>query len=32
MKWKGGWKYIKPRQIGGDKWEPGFFEADSMKA
>jgi len=23
-----GWKYIKPRQIGGDKWEPGFFEAD----
>jgi len=27
-----GWKYIKPRQIGGDKWEPGFFEADSVKA
>jgi len=22
------WKYIKPRQIGGDKWEPGFFEVD----
>ena len=27
-----GWNYIKPRQIGGDKWEPGFFEADSVKA
>jgi len=27
-----GWKYVRPRQIGGDKWEPGFFEADSMKA
>jgi len=26
------WKYIKPRQIGGDKWELGFFEVDSMKA
>ena len=23
-----GWKYIKPRQIAGDKWEPGFFEAE----
>jgi len=23
-----GWKYIRPRQIGGDKWEPEFFEAD----
>ena len=21
-----GWKYIRPRQTGGDKWEPGFFE------
>jgi len=26
-----GWKYVRPRQIGGDKWEPGFFEVDSMK-
>ena len=23
-----GWKYIKPRQIGRDKWEPGFLEVD----
>jgi len=23
-----GWKYVRPRQIGGDKLEPGFFEAD----
>ena len=22
------WKYIRPKQSGGDKWEPGFFEAD----
>ena len=28
---RGGWKYVRPRQIGGDKWEPGFFEADSVK-
>jgi len=21
-------KYIRPKQIGGDKWEPGFFEMD----
>ena len=27
-----GWKYIKPKQTGGDKWEQGFFEADSVKA
>ena len=27
-----GWKYIRPRQIGGDKWEPGFFEADRARA
>jgi len=27
-----GWKYIRPRQIGGDKWEPGFFEMDRAKA
>jgi len=27
-----GWKYIRPKQIGGDKWEPGFFEADRAGA
>jgi len=27
-----GWRYIKPRQTGGDKWEPGFFEVDRAKA
>jgi len=27
-----GWKYIRPKQTGGDKWEPGFFEADSARA
>jgi len=27
-----GWKYIRPKQIGGDKWEPGFFEFDRAKA
>jgi len=27
-----GWKYIRPRQIGGDKWEPGFFEVDRARA
>jgi len=21
-----GWKYVRPKQIGGDKWEPGYFE------
>ena len=26
------WKYIRPKQIGGDKWEPGFFEVDRAKA
>jgi len=25
-----GWKYIRPRQIGGDKWEPGLFEVDRV--
>jgi len=25
-----GWKYIRPRQIGGGKWEPGFFELDRV--
>jgi hypothetical protein len=28
MKWKGGWKYVRPKQTGGDKWEPGLFEVD----
>jgi len=23
-----GWKYIRPKHTGGDKWEPGFFEVD----
>ena len=23
---KRGWKYVRPRHIGGDKWEPGYFE------
>ena len=23
-----GWKYARPRPIGGDKWEPGLFEVD----
>jgi len=23
---KRGWKYVKPKQIGGTKWEPGYFE------
>jgi len=27
-----GWKYVRPKQTGGDKWEPGFLEADSVKA
>jgi len=27
-----GWKYVRPKQTGGDKWEPGFFEADRAKA
>jgi len=27
-----GWKYIRPKQIGGDKWEPGFFEVDRARA
>jgi hypothetical protein len=28
---KRGWKYVAPRHIGGDKWEPGYFEME-MKA
>ena len=27
-----GWKYVRPRQIGGDRWEPGFFEVDRARA
>jgi hypothetical protein len=27
-----GWKYTRPKQIGGDKWEPGFFEVDRARA
>jgi len=27
-----GWKYVRPKQIGGDKWEPGFFEVDGVRA
>jgi hypothetical protein len=27
-----GWKYIRPKQIGGDKWEPGFFEVERARA
>jgi len=23
---KGGWKYVKPKQIGGAKWKPEYFE------
>ena len=32
MERRGGREYISPKQTGGDKWEPGFFEADSVKA
>jgi len=27
-----GWKYVRPRQIGGDRWEPGFFEVARARA
>jgi len=27
-----GWKYIRPKHTGGDKWEPGFFEMDKAGA
>ena len=29
---KRGWKYVRPRHIGGDKWEPGYFELKEAKA
>ena len=29
---KRGWKYIAPRHIGGEKWEPGYFEMEGAKA
>jgi len=25
-------KYIRPKHTGGDKWEPGFFEADKTRS
>jgi len=25
-------KYIRPKQTGGDKWEPGFFEVDEARS
>jgi len=25
-------KYIRPKHTGGDKWEPGFFEADKARS
>jgi len=27
-----GWKYVRPRQTAGDKWELGFFEMDRVGA
>ena len=27
-----GWKYVRPKQTGMDKWEPGFFEVDRAKS
>ena len=29
---KRGWKYVAPRHIGGEKWEPGYFEMEGVKA
>ena len=29
---KRGWKYVAPRHIGGEKWEPGYFEMEVAKA
>ena len=29
---KRGWKYVAPRHIGGEKWEPGYFEMEGEKA
>ncbi len=26
---KRGWKYVAPRHIGGEKWEPGYFEMEA---
>ena len=28
---KRGWKYVAPRHIGGEKWEPGYFEMEGVK-
>jgi len=27
-----GWKYIRPKQTGGDKWEQGCFEVDEARS
>ena len=27
-----GWKYIRPKHTGGDKWEPGFFEVEEARS
>ena len=29
---KRGWKYVAARHIGGEKWEPGYFEMEGVKA
>ena len=26
-----GWEYIAPKNVGGDKWEPGYFEFKEAK-
>ena len=26
---KRGWKYVAPKHIGGEKWEPGYFEIEA---
>ena len=26
---KRGWKYVAPKHIGGEKWEPGYFEMEA---
>ncbi len=28
---KRGWKYIAPKHVGGDKWEPGYFEMEAER-
>ena len=29
---KRGWKYVRAKHIGGEKWEPGYFEMEGAKA